>query len=135
MVLLVALIAIGIAYMRPAVTQFVDVKLGSGRPIQVGDTAIVHYVGTLADGKVFDTSKGRGQPFEFSVGRGMVIRGWEVGLLGMRPGGVRRLTIPPGDAYGEKGVPPIVPPSSTLYFEVELMGIKPGVGQGPQAAK
>ena len=133
MLLLVALIAVVIAYLRPAVTRFVDLKVGTGPPVKSGDTAIVHYVGTLSDGKEFDASKRGGQPFEFGVGKGMVIRGWDIGLIGMRAGGARRLIIPPEDGYGKKGAGPVIPPNATLYFEIELIGIKPGPGQGTQA--
>src|SRR5581483_12263874 len=86
---------------------------------------LVHYVGNLADGKEFDSSRPRGSPLEVPVGAGRVIRGWDVGLLGMRVGGVRRLFIPPEEGYGETGVPPAIPPKATLHFEVELLGIKP----------
>jgi FKBP-type peptidyl-prolyl cis-trans isomerase len=134
MLLLVALVALGLNYMRPRVTQVVDVKQGSGVPIKNGDIAIVHYVGALADGKVFDESRSRGQPFEFEVGKGMVIRGWDVGLVGMQVGGIRRLIIPSEEGYGEAGTPPVIPPKATLHFEIELIGIKPGVAQGPKAA-
>lgn len=133
MLILVALIAVGIAYLKPAVTRVVDVKVGTGPPVKVGDVAAVHYVGTLADGTVFDASKGRGQPFEFGVGTGMAIRGWDVGLVGMRAGGVRRLTIPPAEGYGETGSGSVIPPNATLEFEIELIGIKPGVAGGTQA--
>jgi FKBP-type peptidyl-prolyl cis-trans isomerase len=125
MLILIAVIAVGIAILKPRTTRFVDVKLGAGPPVKLGDAVTVHYVGTLADGTVFDSSKPRGQPFDFGVGRGMVIRGWDVGLIGMRAGGVRRLTIPPEEAYGDKGTPggPI-PPNATLEFEIELIAIK-----------
>ena len=124
MILLVALIAIAIAYLRPDTRGLVDVKVGTGPPVKAGDRVSVHYTGILTGGKVFDSSKARNQPFEFVVGRGTVIRGWEVGLLGMRAGGVRRLTIPPEQAYGDRGAPPLIPPRSTLYFEVELLKIQ-----------
>ena len=124
MLILVALIAVAIAYLRPENTEIVDVKVGTGPPVKPGDTVTVHYTGTLTGGKVFDSSKGRGQPFDFVVGRGMVIRGWEVGLVGMQVGGVRRLTIPPEQAYGDRGAPPVIPPKAFLHFEVELLNIK-----------
>jgi FKBP-type peptidyl-prolyl cis-trans isomerase FkpA len=98
MLILVALIAVVISYLRPATTQIIDVKIGTGPPVKPGDRVSVHYTGTLASGKLFDTSKERGQPFEFVVGQGTVIRGWDVGLAGMRVGGVRRLNIPPEQA-------------------------------------
>ena len=123
MLLLVALIAVGIDYLRPTGTRIDDVKVGSGPAVKAGDTVSVHYVGKLADGKTFDSSKGRGPPFELSVGRGMVIKGWDVGLVGMKVGGIRRLVIPPDEAYGKKGAPPVIPPNATLHFEVELIRI------------
>ena len=124
MLILVALIAVVIAYLRPDNTQIIDVKIGTGPPIKPGDTVMVHYIGTLTGGKIFDSSKGRGQPFDFVVGRGTVIRGWDVGLVGMRVGGVRRLIIPPQQAYGDRGVPPVIPPKATLHFEVQLLTIQ-----------
>ena len=124
MLILVALIAVAIAYLRPENTEIVDVKVGTGPPVKPGDTVTVHYTGTLTGGKVFDSSKGRARPFDFVVGRGMVIRGWEVGLVGMQVGGVRRLTIPPEQAYGDRGAPPVIPPKAFLHFEVELLNIK-----------
>lgn len=124
MLVLVALVAIALAYVRSRGTQITDVKIGSGPAVKSGDTVVVHYVGRLADGKTFDSSKPRGAPFEFTVAGGMVIRGWDQGLIGMRKGGLRRLVIPPDEAYGEKGAPPVVPPNATLRFEVELLQIK-----------
>lgn len=101
-----------------------DVAIGFGREVKNGDKVKVHYVGTLTDGKEFDSSRKRNQPFEFDVGKGMVIKGWEAGLIGMKVGGKRKLTIPPDLAYGDRGVPPTVPPKSTLIFEVELLSIR-----------
>lgn len=101
-----------------------DLVMGSGREVKSGDHVKVHYVGTLTDGKEFDSSRGRNQPFEFDVGGGMVIKGWEQGLLGMKVGGKRKLTIPPDLAYGDRGVPPKVPAKATLVFEVELLEIR-----------
>lgn len=124
MLILIALIAVGITFLKPDTTQYVDLKPGVGTPVKLGDTVTVHYVGMLPDGKVFDSSKPRGQPFDFPVGRGQVIRGWDLGLIGMKPGGVRRLTIPPHEAYGEKGIPGHIPPKATLVFEIELLAVK-----------
>jgi FKBP-type peptidyl-prolyl cis-trans isomerase len=122
MIFLVALIALGIDAFRPRVTKIVDVKLGTGPAVKPGDEVEVHYVGKLVSGKEFDSSRGR--PFGFGVGRGMVIKGWDIGLVGMQAGGVRQLTIPPREAYGERGAPPVIPPNSTLLFEIELLKIK-----------
>jgi FKBP-type peptidyl-prolyl cis-trans isomerase len=124
MILLVALAALVINALRPSHTKILDVKVGTGPAAKSGDTVSVHYVGKLRDGTVFDSSKARGVPFDVVVGRGMVIKGWDVGLVGMQVGGVRQLTIPPDEAYGSKGAGKVIPPGSTLSFEVELLGIK-----------
>ena len=99
-----------------------DIKIGTGDAVKVGDTVSVHYVGTLQDGTEFDSSKKRGTPFEFTVGEGRVIKGWEEGLVGMKIGGERILIIPPEKAYGEKGIGPI-PGNATLVFAIELLGV------------
>ncbi len=101
-----------------------DVLNGSGDGAKSGDTVSVHYSGFLTDGQKFDSSIDRGAPFEFSLGAGQVIAGWERGIVGMKKGGKRTLTIPPELAYGQDGFPPIIPPNSTLIFEVELLEIK-----------
>jgi FKBP-type peptidyl-prolyl cis-trans isomerase FkpA len=124
MILLVAAAAIGINALRPSTTRIIEVKVGSGPAVKAGDTVSVHYVGKLVDGKVFDSTKTRGQPFDFTVGRGMVIKGWDVGLVGMQAGGVRQLLIPSEEAYGQRGHPPVIPPNSKLLFELELLQIK-----------
>ena len=123
MLLLVAVIAVVAAYLRPDHRPIIDVKIGTGPPVKPGDTITVHYTGTLDSSKTFDSSKARGQPFVSIVGRGQVIPGWDAGLIGMRVGGIRRLNIPPEQAYGDRGAPPIIPPKATLHFEVELLKI------------
>ena len=97
---------------------------GVGPQAQNGDTVLVHYTGTLEDGIKFDSSLDRGKPFSFTLGEGRVIQGWEQGVLGMRTGEKRRLTIAPALAYGETGAGNLIPPNATLIFEVELIGIK-----------
>jgi len=100
-----------------------DIKVGTGDAVQEGDTVVVHYVGTLQNGQEFDNSRKRGTPFEFTVGDGAVIEGWEQGVVGMQVGGQRMLVIPPEMAYGEAGVGPI-PGNATLVFAIELLEIK-----------
>jgi len=100
-----------------------DLKVGEGSVAENGDVLTVHYVGTFEDGSVFDSSLERGAPFDFQLGARQVILGWDLGLLGMKVGGKRRLEIPPEIAYGEAGRPGI-PPNSTLIFEVELLAIQ-----------
>ncbi len=100
------------------------IKEGTGESSENGDIVTVHYVGTLENGTKFDSSVDRGIPFSFPLGAGQVIKGWDLGVLGMKVGEKRKLTIPPNLAYGETGTPggPI-PPNATLIFEVELLGI------------
>jgi FKBP-type peptidyl-prolyl cis-trans isomerase len=118
MMLLVALAAVVINALRPSHTRIIDVKLGSGPAVKKGDRVIVHVVGKIGNGRVFDGSI----LLPFEVGRGMVIQGLDVGLIGMQVGGVRQLIIPPDEAYGSRGVGGI-PPNSTLQFEIELLAI------------
>jgi len=97
---------------------------GQGIAAQNGDHISVHYIGTLEDGTKFDSSIDRGIPFDFVLGAGQVIKGWDLGVLGMKIGEKRRLIIPSDLAYGENGIPGAIPPNATLIFEVELLGIK-----------
>jgi peptidylprolyl isomerase len=100
-----------------------DLAPGSGPACKTGDTVRVHYTGTLLDGKKFDSSRDRNEPFQFTLGQGMVIKGWDEGVVGMKKGGKRKLTIPADKAYGKSGHPPAIPPDSPLVFDVELVEI------------
>ncbi len=108
----------------PSGLQYTDVKVGTGASPAQGQTAVVHYTGWLVDGKKFDSSKDRGQPFTFPVGRGQVIKGWDEGVATMKVGGTRKLVIPPDLAYGARGAGGVIPPNATLTFEVELLEIR-----------
>ncbi len=104
--------------------QIVDVVVGTGAEAVKGKQVSVHYTGWLTDGKKFDSSKDRGQPFQFALGRGQVIQGWDEGVAGMKVGGQRKLTIPPEMGYGKQGAGGVIPPDATLVFDVELLGVK-----------
>lgn len=103
--------------------QYEDVTVGDGAQANAGATVSVHYTGWLTDGRKFDSSKDRNQPFAFPLGAGHVIKGWDEGVQGMKVGGVRRLTIPPQLGYGARGAGGVIPPNATLVFEVELLDV------------
>ena len=105
--------------------KYVELKVGTGAEAKKGDTVAVHYVGTLESGKKFDSSRDRGKTFEFTIGAGRVIKGWEEGVAGLKEGGSRKLIIPPDLGYGARDVGNgLIPANSTLIFEVELVKIK-----------
>ena len=106
----------------PSGLKIQDVKVGDGDEAKDGMTAHVHYTGWLTDGTQFDSSRNRG-PFDFKIGSGQVIRGWDEGVKGMKVHGVRRLTVPANMGYGANGYPPVIPGNATLVFEVELLGL------------
>jgi peptidylprolyl isomerase len=115
----------------PSGLQIIDTNVGTGAS-PVGKTAVVHYTGWLAEngangftkGKKFDSSVDRGQPFEFPVGAGRVIKGWDEGVATMKVGGKRTLIVPPEMGYGARGAGGVIPPNATLMFDVELLGVK-----------
>ena len=111
----------------PSGLQYQDTIIGSGAAASAGQEVRVHYTGWLYNdgeaGKKFDSSKDRGDPFEFSLGAGMVIRGWDEGVAGMLVGGTRRLVIPAVLGYGARGAGGVIPPNATLLFEVELLAV------------
>jgi len=111
--------------------QYIEIQAGDGPAPQAGEVVAVHYTGTLTDGTVFDSSVERGVPFQFPLGRGMVIPGWDEGIALMKVGGKARLIIPPELAYGESGAGGVIPPNATLIFEVELVSILPGSPDNP----
>jgi FKBP-type peptidyl-prolyl cis-trans isomerase len=102
--------------------QYWDIKPGTGQEAKKGDHVKVHYTGWLTSGKKFDSSVGA-KPFEFRIGNGDVIKGWEEGVSGMKVGGKRQLKIPPDLAYGKDGYPGAIPPNATLVFDIQLVGI------------
>jgi FKBP-type peptidyl-prolyl cis-trans isomerase len=104
--------------------KFEDTTVGDGMVASKGQTVSVHYTGWLENGTKFDSSKDRDEPFEFKLGAGQVIRGWDEGVAGMKVGGVRRLTIPPQLGYGDRGAGGVIPPKATLIFEVELLATR-----------
>lgn len=113
---------------KEAELQMEITQEGTGPAIEKGQTAVVHYTGTLVDGTTFDSSLERGMPFRFSLGAGDVIAGWEHGVLGMKKGEKRRLRIPPEMGYGATGAGGVIPPNATLLFDIELVDIEAGQG-------
>jgi len=104
--------------------EYWDIKVGTGAAAQTGQHVRVDYTGWLTNGKKFDSSVGTGKPFELMLGAGQVIKGWDEGIVGMKAGGKRQLRIPPDLAYGAKGYPGVIPPNSTLIFDVKLLEVK-----------
>jgi peptidylprolyl isomerase len=141
-VIIVALVAGGAAYLfapslrggaggggggevtTPSGLKYTDLVVGTGPSPSPGQTAVVHYTGTLTGGRKFDSSVDRGRPYEFVLGQGRVIKGWEEGVATMKVGGKRRLVVPPALGYGPAGMPPNIPGNATLNFDVELLGVK-----------
>lgn len=138
-VIIFALVAAGAAYLfapaalrggagaevtTPSGLKYTDIVVGTGPSLQPGQTAVVHYTGTLTNGTKFDSSHDRGQPMEFVFGRQPMIKGWDEGISTMKVGGKRRVVIPPALGYGAEGRPPQIPGGSTLLFDLELLEVK-----------
>ena len=104
--------------------EYIEVEAGIGTQAEAGKTVSVHYTGKFQDGKVFDSSISRGEPIEFPLGKGRVIKGWDEGIALMKVGGKAQLIIPPDLGYGERGAGGVIPPNATLVFDVELVEVK-----------
>jgi FKBP-type peptidyl-prolyl cis-trans isomerase len=104
--------------------QYWDIRVGNGDVAKEGSRVRVHYTGWLTTGKKFDSSVDAGRPFDFTIGNGEVITGWEEGVAGMKVGGKRQLRIPPGLGYGAEGYPPDIPPNAVLIFDIRLLGVQ-----------
>jgi FKBP-type peptidyl-prolyl cis-trans isomerase len=108
----------------PSGLKYVELKIGDGTEAKEGSTVKVHYTGKLENGTKFDSSLDRGEPYDVTIGKSSVIKGWHIGLQGMKVGGRRKLIIPPDLGYGADGRPPKIPPNATLIFEVEVVDMK-----------
>ena len=108
----------------PSGLKYIELEEGTGATPEPGQTVVVHYTGTLENGKKFDSSRDRNTPFEFKIGIGQVIKGWDEGLSTMKVGGRRQLIIPADLGYGSRGAGGVIPPNATLLFDVELLGVK-----------
>ena len=110
--------------MTPSGLEYIEMVVGTGAEARSGQKVSVHYTGWLVNGTKFDSSVDRGQPFEFGLGQGQVIKGWDQGVAGMKIGGKRRLIIPADLGYGARGAGGVIPPNARLIFDVELLGVK-----------
>ena len=122
--LVVSLVTFGMGAQEVKDLVVKDVKVGTGKEAKDGNTVTVHYTGTLTNGKKFDSSKDRNQPFSFQLGRGEVIKGWDRGVKGMKVGGSRKLIIPAHLGYGDRGAGADIKPGATLLFDVELLKVE-----------